>query len=375
MAARGTVKRRRTARRVLPSQPPQGVTDIEPLVAARAAGLHYVNDHSPGLTRHTKKHGVEYRNASGKLIEDQATLARIRSLVIPPAWTSVWICPDPQGHIQATGRDARGRKQYRYHPDWRSTRDSAKFDRMAAFGAVLPRIRRRVDADLRRNGLGRDKVLAAIVRLLETTFIRIGNPEYFRENHSVGLTTMRNRHVTIRGGSLHFEFRGKSGKKHAIDLEDHRLARVVRSIQELPGQELFHYLDENGASVKVTSTEVNEYLHRIAGAEFSAKDFRTWAGTMLAALELGKLTPFRTKAEAKRNQVTAIAAVAAQLGNTPAVCRKCYIHPVVLDSYMSGLTVKVGSRGEVSAQGRTRAGGLSPGEKAVLALLQKPLRR
>ena len=314
---------------------------------------------------------VSYRTLDGRTIEDATTLARIKRLAIPPAWTDVWISPIENGHVQAIGRDARGRKQYRYHPDWSAVRDGAKFERVIAFGHALPRIRRRVARDLRRRRLDRRKVLATMVRLLETTLVRIGNEEYARANHSFGLSTMRDRHVKIGRGTLHFSFRGKSGRNHEIDLHDPRLAKIVRQTQELPGQDLFQYLDEDGNPQKIGSADVNAYLHEIAGEEFSAKDFRTWAGTVLAAWALREFGKFKTAAAAKKNLALAIERVAKRLGNTTAVCRKCYIHPVIMESYLEGVTVR---------RIRTEAGsvlhdaaGLSAEEAAVLALLERRL--
>lgn len=348
--------------------------DPAALAAARSAGLRYVNDHDPGLRRIKSGKTFRYETADGAAVRDPRTLGRIKRLAIPPAWTDVWICPRDDGHIQATGRDARGRKQYRYHADWRAVRDETKYERMVAFGEALPRIRRRVAADLRRPGLGRDKLLAAMVRLLETTLVRVGNEEYAKANGSIGLSTMRDRHVKIDGGTLHFSFRGKSGKYHRIDLHDAKLARIVHRAQDLPGQELFQYLDEAGAQQRVGSEDVNAYLHQVAGAEFSAKDFRTWAGTVLAAVALAEFERFATKAQAKKNVVAAIERVAARLGNTPAVCRKCYIHPVVLESYLGGDTVEV-LRARAAASLRAPEHALSAAEKAVLRFLRARLRR
>jgi DNA topoisomerase-1 len=346
----------------------------ENLAAARAAGLRYVNDHDPGLTRHAHGKTFRYVAPGGRTVRDAATLARIRRLAIPPAWSQVWICPHDNGHIQATGRDARGRKQYRYHPHWREARDETKYERMIAFGRALPRIRKRIARDLARPGLGREKVLAAMLRLLETTLVRVGNEEYARANGSFGLSTMQDRHAQIRGGTVRFQFRGKSGKFHRIELRDARLARIVRRAQELPGQELFQYLDAEGRTQDIKSDDVNAYLRAIAGAEFSAKDFRTWAGTVLAALALRELAAFETKAQAKKNLVAAIERVAERLGNTPAVCRKCYIHPVVLQSYLDGATVDfIRDRAEAELSGRGST--LSAAENAVLAFLQKRLRQ
>ncbi len=359
--------RRRARRRVSPSVP----HGDEAVATAREAGLRYVTDDTPGITRLGAGRQARYRDPSGHAVTDPATLARIRRLAIPPAWTDVWICPLPNGHIQATGRDDRGRKQYRYHPDWSAVRDGAKFERMVAFGRALPRIRRRVARDLRRRGLDRAKVLAAIIRLLETTLVRIGNEEYARQNHSFGLTTMRDRHARIRRGTLHFEFRGKSGRSHEIDLYDPKLAAIVRRTQELPGQDLFQYLDEDGKPQKVGSSDVNEYLREIAGDEFSAKDFRTWAGTVLAAVALREFERFDTKAQARRNLVQVIERVAARLGNTPAVCRKCYIHPVVLQSYLAGVTLE--QVRATAARTLHRAGRLNAEEAAVVAFLERKL--
>lgn len=345
----------------------------DPIAAAKSAGLRYVNDGDPGITRIGSGRTARYRDAARRRVTDHATLDRIRHLAIPPAWTDVWICPRADGHIQATGRDARGRKQYRYHADWRSVRDDTKYERMIAFGRALPRIRRRVLRDLRKRGLGRDKVLATMVRLLETTLVRVGNEEYARTNGSIGLSTMRDRHVSVERGTLAFEFKGKSGKRHHIELHDPRLAAIVRQVQDLPGQELFQYVDAQGARQNVNSEDVNAYLRDIAGEEFSAKDFRTWAGTVLAALALRQFERFDTKAQAKKNLVTAIERVAERLGNTPAVCRKCYVHPVILDSYLDGATVDVIRRKTEHALA-SGLPSLSGEEGAVLAFLQQRLR-
>lgn len=349
-------------------------TAAEGISAAGAVGLRYVSDDGPGISRRSGRGGAfRYVSAQGRNVADSATLARIRHLAIPPAWSEVWICSQANGHIQATGRDVRGRKQYRYHADWRATRDDTKFNRMLAFGRALPRIRRRVGRDLRRSGLGREKVLAAMVRLLETTLIRVGNEEYAKQNHSFGLSTMRDRHVAIDHGDLHFSFRGKSGKQHRVDLHDARLARIVRKTQELPGQELFQYLDADGRHQPVSSTDVNEYLRAIAGQEFSAKDFRTWAGTVLAALALREFQHFDSHAEAKRNLVAAIESVARRLGNTPAICRKCYVHPIVMESYLDGKTVEL-LKTRTEEVLKHDFAGLRAEEAAVLAFLQSRLR-
>jgi DNA topoisomerase I len=346
----------------------------EAVQAAKSAGLRYVTDASPGITRQKAGAGFTFRAPDGKRVTDLDTLRRIKRLVIPPAWTDVWICPIPAGHIQATGRDARGRKQYRYHPDWQSTRDETKYERVIAFGQALPGIRRRVAQDLKRPGLPREKVLAAVVRLLETTLIRIGNEEYAKNNHSFGLSTMRDKHVSVSRGNLHFEFRGKAGKRHEIDLHDPRLADIVRQAQDLPGQDLFQYLDEDGEPQKITSEDVNAYLREIAGNDFSAKDFRTWAGTVLAAVALRQFEQFDNKTQAKKNIVRAIETVSERLGNTPAVCKKCYIHPVILNSYLDGTTVETLKK-ESEKQLRSQLAKLRPEEAAVLAFIQQRLEK
>src|SRR2546423_1625725 len=276
---------------------------LDPVIVAKAAGLRYVSDASPGIRRKRAGKNFSYIGLDGKPIHDQDELHRIRSLGIPPAWTDVWICPQPNGHIQATGRDAKGRKQYRYHPRWRAVRDETKYSRLIAFGEALPTIRARVEHDLGLPGLPREKVLATVVRLLETTLIRVGNEEYARQNRSYGLTTLRNRHVDVRGTELRFHFRGKSGKEHEVALHDRRLARVMRRLQELPGQELFQYVDEDGTRASIDSDDVNAYLREIAGEDFSAKDFRTWAGTVLCAVALRELDAASGEVEAKRNVV------------------------------------------------------------------------
>ena len=302
-----------------------------------------------------------------------AHLSRIKSLVIPPAWTDVWICLDPRGHLQATGRDARGRKQYRYHPRWREVRDEVKYGKLIAFAQALPCIRRRTGRDLRKTGLPRDKVLAAAVQLLEKTLIRIGNEEYARDNGSVGLTTMRDQHAKIRGTTVRFEFRGKSGVAHVVDLHDARLARIVKACRDLPGYELFQYVDEDGQRGTIDSADVNAYLREISGEDFTAKDFRTWAGTVLAAKALAEVAEFRSETEAKRNVVKAIESVAKKLGNTKSVCRKCYIHPAILDAYMDGATIEtLKARAATLARSRST---LSGEEAAVVRMLEQRLRK
>jgi DNA topoisomerase-1 len=315
---------------------------LQPVQSAAAAGLRYISDAAPGIKRVPRPGATHPRPAfryvapGGAGVRERATLARIKALAIPPAWRDVWICPRDDCHIQATGRDARGRKQYRYHARWRDVRDETKYGRVAAFARALPRIRRRTRHDLARTGLQREKVLATVVRLLETTFIRVGNEEYARDNESFGLTTLRDRQVRVRGSKLKFKFRGKSGVEHEIELSDQRLAAIVRRMQDLPGEELFQYVDEQGETRAIESADVNAYLKEIAGDEFTSKDFRTWAGTLLAAEELRRIGPFDSETEGKRNVVRAIEAVAARLGNTKAVCRKCYVHPAILECYLDG---------------------------------------
>jgi DNA topoisomerase-1 len=308
----------------------------DPVEVAEEAGLRYVSDEEPGYTRKRKGKSFRYFDTAGKLIRDEARLLRIQRLAIPPAYHQVWICPLPHGHIQATGRDDRGRKQYRYHERWRSIRDENKYDRILIFAAALPKIRRRVQADLRLPALKREKVLATVVQLLQRTFIRVGNEEYARQNKSFGLTTLKDRHVKVRGTKLRFRFRGKGGVEREVDVSDRRIARVVQKLQDLPGQHLFQYFDDDGKLCDVTSQDVNDYLREITGEEFTAKDFRTWAGTVLTAMALKAQGKFVSNKEAKMNFKNAIAAAAKLLGNTPAICRKCYVHPAVLESYLSG---------------------------------------
>ena len=342
--------------------------------AAHSAGLKYVHDRMPGIYRRRAGTGFQYLTNRGRRVRDGETLARIRSLVIPPAWRDVWICPLVDGHLQATGRDARGRKQYRYHPRWREVRDEHKYSRMIEFARALPRIRRRVRRDLALKGIPREKVLAAIIRLLETTLIRIGNEEYAQENNSFGLTTIRNRHVRVRGGRLRFDFRGKSGVEREIDVYDRRLARIVRKCQDLPGQELFAYVGDDGQVHDVGSSDVNEYLREISGHEFTAKDFRTWAGTALAAQALQEFEEFDSQAAAKRNITSAIERVAQRLGNTKAVCGKCYIHPAVIDAYLDRTLIETLKRRTENELKRSISR-LSSEEAAVLALVEERLQR
>jgi DNA topoisomerase-1 len=355
---------RRTGRPAVPSDAAEAV---------EAASLHYVTDGSPGIRRRRVGTGFTYVDPEGRPVRDLATRRRIRALAIPPAWTDVWICPGPRGHIQATGRDARGRKQYRYHPRWRAVRDGTKYSRLIAFGARLPRIRRAVRRDLGRPGLPREKVLATVVRLLETTQIRVGNAEYARANGSFGLTTLKNRHVEVTGPTITFQFRGKGGRPHQLDVNDRRVATVVRRCQELPGQELFQYVDAEGQPQRVDSADVNAYLRAVSGEDFTAKDFRTWTGTVLAARALAEVGPFGSAAEARRKTSRAIEAVAGRLGNTPAVCRKCYVHPDVTAAYQAGALPPALTRRRARRARAIPPAGLTPAEAAVLALLRARL--
>ena len=342
-------------------------TAPDPVESAHAAGLRYTTDTKPGISRRRNGRGFVYITPSGKRLRDRRELERIHRLVIPPAWTDVWICPDPRGHLQATGRDARERKQHRYHPRWREVRDETKYHRLIGFARALPAIRRRTNADLRKPGLKLEKVVAAVVQLLEKTLIRVGNDEYARSNRSFGLTTLRDGHVEVKGGRVRFAFRGKSGVEHEVDLDDRRLARVVRECQDLPGYDLFQYLDEDGERHTIGSSDVNDYLRRISDHDFTSKDFRTWAGTVLAARLLHELE-FASDAEAKKNIVRAVEAVAKRLGNTKAVCRKCYIHPAIFEAYLDGAMKALARR--LARSGRM-ADALPSVEAAVLNLLQR----
>jgi DNA topoisomerase-1 len=337
----------------------------KPLTLAR---LNYVDDTRPGYTRRRSGKRWLYFDTRGRRIADERTIKRLDKLAVPPAYEDVWLSPDPRGHIQAIGRDARGRKQYRYHADWRAVRDAHKYDRMLDFALALPRIRRSIAAHLRQRGLPREKVLATVVKLLEKTLIRVGNEEYARDNASYGLTTLRQRHVNVRGTRIRFSFKGKSGIFHKIDFEDERLSAIVRRCQELPGHEMFQYLDEEGKRREVRSDDVNEYLKDIAGHEFTAKDFRTWAGTLLAAKSLSECPPSHSPTEAKRQANQAIESVAKRLGNTKAICRKCYIHPLVLESHMDG---SLSERLQSPAGRLPRAlARLNADEGAIVALLR-----
>ena len=310
------------------------------VIAQLPSDLHYVEDTQVGLSRKILRGKFVYFDAQGQRIRDEAEIKRINALVIPPAYTDVWICADPQGHLQATGRDARGRKQYRYHPRWREVRDQNKYSRMVEFGLALPKVRKKIEAQLAQPGIGRDKVMATVISLLDATLIRIGNSQYARDNRSYGLTTLRNKHVAVRGNSILFEFRGKSGVEHKISVTDRRLARVIKRCMELPGQNLFQYLDDNGERHSVSSSDINAYLQNLTGADFTAKDYRTWAGSALALATLRKLD-WEPEGDAKKHIVDMVKAVSRQLGNTPAVCRKCYIHPAVMEGFLLGELAKL----------------------------------
>ncbi|MBL0419955.1 DNA topoisomerase IB [Ramlibacter sp. AW1] len=345
----------------------------EAMQSAEEAGLRYVSPDRPGIRREREGDGFAYVKPNGEPIEDEATLSRIRKLAIPPAWTEVWICPSANGHLQATGRDARGRKQYRYHAQFREVRESNKYQHMLEFARALPAIRARVAEHMALPGLPREKVLATVVHLLETTLIRVGNDDYARDNNSFGLTTLRNRHVKVEGTQLRFQFTGKSGKTWRLQTSDRRVARIVRACQELPGQELFAYVDEQGQPCDVSSDDVNAYLREITGQDVTAKDFRTWAGTVMAALALHELEAADTQQTARKNLKAAIEHVASRLGNTPAICRKCYVHPEILDAYVSGgLLLQLKRRADAELRD---AAGLKEEERAVLKLLDQRINR
>jgi DNA topoisomerase I len=355
-----------------PSTPSENIVD--PRDAAESAGLTYVSDEDPGIRRRKAGHGFTYVLPGGSKVEDKATLERIRALAIPPAYTDVWICPKANGHIQATGRDAKGRKQYRYHPAFREVRESTKYEHMLDFAQALPGIRTRIQEDMGRRGLPREKVLATIVHLLETTLIRVGNPDYAKQNKSYGLTTLRDPHVEVDGSDLRFQFKGKSGKTWRLQVKDRRVAKIVKACQDLPGQHLFQYLNEAGEQQFVTSADVNAYLKEITGRDITAKDFRTWAGTVLAAMALREFETFDSEAKAKKNVRAAIERVASQLGNTPTICRKCYIHPEVLTCYLEGgLLLEI--KDEVESELREELARLRPEEAAVLTLLKARINR
>jgi DNA topoisomerase-1 len=349
------------------------VDHTTPLDAGRA-GLRYVTDDEPGLRRVVRARGFTYLDGRGRPVRDAGTRQRIRRLAIPPAWTDVWISATADGHLQATGRDARGRKQYRYHPDFTKARDETKYHRLLEFARALPGIRRRVARDMGRPGLPYEKVVATVVHLLDSTLIRIGNADYARRNGSFGLTTLRDRHVKVEGGALRFAFTGKSGKTWQLKVSDRRVARIVKSCQDLPGQHLFQYLDEDGTRRAVGSADVNAWLREVSGREITAKDFRTWAGTVLAALALSEFEAVDRAVTAKANVRDAIERVARRLGNTPTVCRKCYVHPEILDGYLDGaLALDIERRAAAELAGDL--GHLRVEEVAVLAFLKRRLRR
>ncbi len=344
-------------------------TPLAPEIAhAKAAGLVYVSDADPGISRKKSGTGFSYRTSDGRAVSDKVQLARIRKLAVPPAYTDVWICPKPNGHLQATGRDARGRKQYRYHQAWREIRDSNKYGHLLEFAKRLPQIRERIRGDMAQRGRGREKVLATVVSLLDKTLIRIGNSEYSKTNGSYGLTTLKTRHVDLDGNELRFEFKGKSGKKWRLSVRDRRIARVVRSIEDLPGQHLFQYLTDDKDVRQVTSTDVNDYLREIAGADVSAKDFRTWAGTVLALWAFDAVGPHTGQTDAKRKVKSVIEAVALKLGNTPTICRKCYVHPDVVTSYLNG-SLTPGQLKAVAESASDDAGLMAHEEQALVKFL------
>ncbi len=345
----------------------------DPESAAVSAGLRYVADAHPGLRRRRSGQGFGYRRPDGSRLSDRATLKRIRALAIPPAWTDVWICPFGDGHLQATGRDARGRKQYRYHPRFRDVRDNTKYEHVVAFADALPTLRAKVSAHMALPGLPREKVVATVVHLLDKTLIRVGNDDYARQNKSYGLTTLKSRHVEVEGSEIRFRFTGKSGKQWSLKIKDRRIAKIIRACQELPGQELLQYRGEDGSIQDVTSNDVNTYLREMTGQDITAKDFRTWAGTVLAAIALKEVESFDSAAQAKRNLRAAIEQVAARLGNTPTICRKCYVHPEVLNAYLDG-TLVLQITAKVEAMLRDDLTGLEPEEAAVLVMLRARLK-
>jgi DNA topoisomerase-1 len=362
-----------TTRRELPSTEMLIPTDAEILDLVESAGLRYLMDSEPGFARRRLKSGFRYLDHKGTLLREKQHRERIEALKIPPAWEQVWICRHANGHLQCTGRDAKGRKQYIYHKRWREMRDQTKFEKLEHFANHLPSIRRRIQADLRRPGLSRERVLATVIAIMEKTLIRVGNEEYAKENHSYGLTTLRNRHVDVKGASVRFHFRGKSGVAHNIEISDPRLAKVVRKCQELPGHELFSYLDERGVMVPVDSGDVNHYLREISGQDFTAKDFRTWGGSVLAANQLRENYVEASPTRRKRFVVDALKATASHLGNTVSVCRKYYVHPHVIDSFMEGAIFQKGLRSFLRGAGHlVRKRGLNTDESFLLHLLSFP---
>ena len=375
MTATTTTRQPRRRKAPTASAPDLAEISLDPREAARAAHLHYVDDSRPGYTRRIGTDGTTYLDPKGAVVTDEDTIARLKKLAIPPAYTDVWICADPRGHLQAIGRDARGRRQYRYHPEWRTVRDQAKYGKMLVFGEKLPALRAQVQKDLSLPGLPRRKVVATVVLLLEKTMMRIGNDEYARTNKSFGLTTLRNRHAKVKGSALVLDFRAKHGIQQHIELKDRRLANIVSRLQDLRGQELFQYVDEEGAQHDISSHDVNEYLHEVTGEDITAKDFRTWAATNLAALALQEFEQFDSHAAAKKNVLHAIEKVSKLLGNTPAICRKCYIHPRIFDGYLDGsLAEALKNRAEaaLSPEGRSHTD-LSAEEVVVVAFLSRTL--
>ena len=363
---------RRTRTAGLSTSSAASVTEpvTDPVESAKAAGLRYVSDARPGIERKKWRSGFRYVDPDGKPVKDAKTLTRIKSLVIPPAWTKVWISTHANGHLQATGRDVKGRKQSRYHPRWREVRDETKYERMTHFAKALPVIREHVEHDLALPGLPRQKVLATIVSVMEATHIRVGNQEYARENKSYGLTTMRNKHVEVHGSTVTFTFQGKSRVHHTIDLQDRRLASIIKRCADLPGYELFQYLDPDGTPHTIDSADVNEYLQQISGEHFTAKDFRTWAGSVLACAMLREFEPSASVTQAKKNVVQAIAAVAHRLGNTPSVCRKCYVHPAVLEAYLGGISLGAAKQ-QLEEEIAEHTHTLRHEEQALIELLQQ----
>jgi DNA topoisomerase I len=344
-------------------------TIVDPRDAAESAGLRYVSDTRPGIRRKKAGTGFSYTRVDGSKLTEKDVLKRIKALAIPPAWTEIWICPFADGHLQATGRDAKGRKQYRYHPRFREVRESTKYEHVVAFADSLPTIREKVREHMALRGLPREKVLATVVHLLETTLIRVGNDGYAKQNNSYGLTTLKNRHVSVDGNEVRFRFTGKSGKQWSLRVRDRRIAKIIKACQDLPGQELLQYVDESGSCQDVTSSDVNGYLKEITGKDITAKDFRTWAGTVLAAMALNELESFDSAAQAKRNLRAAIEKVAGKLGNTPTICRKCYVHPEVLNSYIDGeLVLELKEKAESELRDDVQS--VKPEEAAVLALLR-----
>ncbi len=338
--------------------------------AAESAGLRYVSDETPGIKRVRRGKRFSYAMPDGKPVRDAATLERIRKLAIPPAYEDVWICVKANGHLQASGRDAKGRKQYRYHEQFRAVRDTTKYEHIMTFAAVLPKVRATVAEHMALRGLPREKVLATIIHLLETTMIRVGNSRYAQDNKSYGLSTLQTRHVAVEGTELRFRFNGKSGKQWRLSIRNRRVARIVKAMQELPGQHLFQYVDEAGVQHEVSSGDVNGYLREISGADITAKDFRTWTGTVLAAVGFAEVGPAQTVTGTKQNIRTVVDAVSSILGNTPTVCRKCYVHPAIIDSYTTGA---MQLRVKASAKDQIGAGQLSPEEQAVLRFLKRRL--